>query len=317
MTGKRRRMIQPVDGERIAAPRTGSTNMAVGSTAAGWRRIARVAHAYCVLPHAMPILVVLAATAGFAVIAADGMPAASVLSRLLLAMLGGQVAIGAVNEVVDREFDATVRPTKPIPAGYVTVRGAMILTASGLVAMTALSASFGWASLALCTLGTGAGLAYDLWLKRTLLSWLPYLIALPLLPLWVFTALRGFEPRLLLLYPLGAMTVVGVHLSQALPDVARDRAGAIRSITSLLGERRSILLCWAATLTAPVLASIAAPFLADRPRFVWLAAAIVCLLVGGDAAIYASRPRRGVMACFPCVAVAAVVMGLGWVIGVG
>ena len=280
------------------------------------RRFLRTLHAYLVLPHAVPVLVVLATTAGFALIAAEGVPARGELARLLVAMLGGQLAIGAVNEVVDRELDAVAKPSKPIPAGLVSVRAALWLTGISLVAMAGFSASFGLASLMLCTLGTGAGLAYDLWFKRSLFSWLPYLIALPLLPIWVFTALTGFDARLLLLYPLGAAAVIGVHLSQALPDVATDRIGGVRNPSSLLGERRAIAICWAATLSAPALAALLAPILADRPEVVWIAGGLVVLLVGLDAALYAWRPRLGVMACFPCIALSTAMMGLGWVLGV-
>lgn len=281
-----------------------------------WRRVARTIHAYFVLPHAVPVLVVLSTTAAFAVLAADRVPPWQDLARLLLAMLGGQLAIGAINEVVDADLDAVSKPHKPIPAGYVSVRAALILAMISLLVMVWFSATFGAASLLLCTLGTGAGLAYDLWFKRTLFSWLPYLIALPLLPIWVWTAIApgGFDPRLLALYPLGALAVVGVHLSQALPDTVGDRAAGIRSPSSMLGERNAILLCWATTLSAPVLAVTASPLLANQPQVVWLAALAVGLLVGLDILLYGLRPRLGVMACFPCVALSTAVMGLGWVL---
>ncbi len=281
-----------------------------------WRRTARIVHAYLVLPHAVPVLVVLGTTAAFAVLAINGIPPLERLVRLLLAMLGGQLAIGAVNEVADTELDAISKPHKPIPAGYVSVRAALVLTSVSLLAMLWFSATFGLPSLLLCSLGTGAGLAYDLWFKRTLFSWLPYLIALPLLPIWVWTAIApmGFDPRLLALYPLGAFAVVGVHISQALPDTVGDRAAGIRSLSSLLGERRAIITCWLATLFTPVLAVTVAPLLVDRPPVVWLAALTVALLVGLDVLLYTVRRRLGVMACFPCVAVSTAVMGLGWVL---
>src|SRR5690242_15150974 len=84
----------------------------------------RVIHAYLLLPHAVPVVAVMATTAVFAVIAADGMPPGRKIADVLLAMLGAQVVIGTVNELVDAETDAVVKPTKPIPAGLVTRRGA-------------------------------------------------------------------------------------------------------------------------------------------------------------------------------------------------
>ncbi len=312
-------MTQPPEASTRRGGRTVVPAVSPGrgtARSSGWRHVARTVHAWLVLPHALPVLVVLATTAGFAILARGGIPSGGELARLLLAMLGGQLAIGAVNEVVDADLDAVAQPTKPIPAGYVSVRAALWLAGVSLAAMVFFAAGFGPWSLALCALGTGAGLAYDLWAKRTLLSWLPYLVALPLLPIWVWVALEGFEARLLLLYPLGSLAVVGVHLSQALPDAGSDRAAGIRSLSSLLGERRAILACWAATLSAPVLALLLARAVTERPGVVLGASAVVAALVGLDAALYAVRRPLGVAACFPCVAVSTAAMGLGWVLAV-
>ncbi|MDP9370467.1 MAG: hypothetical protein M3Q03_19730, partial [Chloroflexota bacterium] len=67
----------------------------------------------------------------------------------------------------------------------------------------------------------------------------------------------------------------------------------------------------------PLLAVAVAPLLVDQPQVVWLAALAVALLVGLDVVLYTARPRLGVMACFPCVAVSSAVMGLGWVLALG
>jgi 4-hydroxybenzoate polyprenyltransferase len=276
----------------------------------------RKVHAYLVLPHAVPVIAVLATTAGFAVLAADGVPGSGDLARLLLAMLGSQVAIGAVNEVVDAELDAVAKPQKPIPAGLVSRRAALIVAACSLVAMVWFSAGFGWESLLLCGVGTAAGLAYDLWFKRTLLSWLPYLLALPLIPIWVWTAIDQFESGLLALYPLGALAIVGVHLGQALPDVASDRASGVINLVSALGERRAIVACWGLTLLTAILAAGAAPAVAERVWPVLVASGLAVALVGADVALYLNRGRLGVMACFPIVAASVALMGLGWVMAV-
>jgi 4-hydroxybenzoate polyprenyltransferase len=232
-------------------------------------------------------------------------------------MLGGQIAIGAVNEVVDAELDAATKPWKPVAAGDIPVGAALALAAAGLVAMIVLGVSFGPLSLLLCLLGTGAGLAYDLWFKRSIFSWLPYLVALPLLPLWVKTALVGFDPRLLFLYPLGGLAVVGVHLAQALPDTVGDRAAGIRNLASVLGETHTLLACWAAALSAPVLALVLALSFASRPAPAVLAAVVAVILVALDAVLYVTRPRLGVLACFPCTAISTVLVGLCWVLAVG
>ncbi len=277
-----------------------------------------VVRAWWQLPHPVPILVVLAATAGFALLVTGGVAPATDLVMVLGAMLGGQLAIGAVNEIADADLDRVANPRKPIPAGLVSVRAAAVLAAAGLVLMVALGARFGAASVLLLAAGTGLGLAYDLWFKRTALSWLPYALALPLLPMWVRTALAGFDPRLLLLFPLGAAATVGVHLAQALPDAVSDRAAGLDNLVSRLGERRSFALALALTATAPALASGCALLptgLVENPGVVIAGAIVAGVLLVAAGLAYVLDRALGVRACFPLLASSLVVTGFAWVLG--
>lgn len=274
-----------------------------------WREIVR---GYMVLPHAVPIVVVMTATAAFAIIAAGSWPGMESMFRLLGAMFCGQLAIGAVNELVDAELDAVAKPEKPIPAGLVSLRGAWLVTLGGLSVMTALSLTLGVASFALCALGTGTGIAYSLWFKRTIWSWVPYLIALPLLPIWVWASLESVDPGLFAMYPIGAAAIVAVQIAQSLPDVDADRQSNVRTLAAVLGTKVSRRICWLALLLAAGFACSLAPLLTDRPQFVWIAAVVTLGFVGINAAIWRQNARSGAMSCFPCVAAGAVVLGVGW-----
>ena len=276
-----------------------------------WRRTTR---GYFQLPHLAPVLLVELATAAFAVIAAGGLPPAHRLGPLLLAMLGGQLAIGATNELVDLPYDTVGKPWKPLPSGDVSIRGAQAMLAVGLIMLGAFGSRFGALPFALLALGTGLGIAYDLWFKRTVWSWLPYLLALPLLPIWVFAALGKPEPRLLLLYPLGALATVGVHFAQALPDVAIDRAAGMRTATSRLGPRLTFVVAWLTTLSAPPLAWLAAWRLGvDRPYVaIELAAALAVALLASNLILMAINRPLGIAASFPLVALSALACALGW-----
>jgi 4-hydroxybenzoate polyprenyltransferase len=260
------------------------------------------------------VLVVELATAAFAVIAWGGVPPAHLLGLLLLAMLGGQLAIGATNELVDLPFDAVGKPWKPLPSGDVPIRGAQAMVVVGLIMMVVFGWRFGILALALLAAGTMLGIAYDLWFKRTARSWLPYLLALPLLPIWVFASLGKPEPRLLLLYPLGALATVGVHLAQALPDVAIDRAAGLPTATTRLGQRLTFIVAWLTTLTAPVLAWLAAWRLGvEQPSLaIELAAGLTLLLLTGNVILVAANRRVGIAACFPLVALATLGCALAW-----
>jgi 4-hydroxybenzoate polyprenyltransferase len=275
----------------------------------------QVVHGYLVLPHAVPILVVMTATTAFALLASGGWPGLGTTFRLLGAMFGGQLAIGAINEIVDAELDSVAKSEKPIPSGLVTLRGAWIVTACGLVSMAVLASSFGAGPLVLCALGTGSGIAYSLWFKRTIWSWIPYLIALPLLPIWVWASLEAVDPALLAVYPIGVPAVIAVQIAQSLPDVEADRASGVRTLAVAMGRRRALFTCWALLSGAAVLASVIATSAVDRATFVIGAAGIAFALVTGNVVIWKRNVRRGEMACFPCIAAGAVVLGIGWAAG--
>ncbi len=294
--------------------------MSEASGAGGrWRRTSRVARGWIALPHPIPILVVLIAVAGFAVVVTHGKMARGDLAWLLLAMLGGQLAIGALNEIVDADLDARFKPTKPIPAGVVSVRGAWGMVVAGLALLVVAGARFGPIAFGLLCGGTALGLGYDLWWKRTPWSWAPYLLALPLLPIWVRAVLVGFDPRLLLLYPLGAGAMAAVHLAQSLPDAERDRAAGLRNPGGILGSRRMSLACWLLALTAPALViAIAAVWsgVAVRPAALG-AASIDAALIAIAALVTGANPAFGARLAFPLIAAGAVVLGFGWALALG
>src|SRR5690606_5244569 len=122
------------------------------------------------------------------------------------------------------------QPEKPLPAELVAPQAVPVIVAGGLLVALLAGWRLGAWPLALLTLGTGCGFAYNLWFKRTPLSGIPYLIALPLLPIWAWLVMDGFEPRLLWLYPLGGSYVLAVHLAQSLSDVEGDRASGARGL---------------------------------------------------------------------------------------
>ena len=272
----------------------------------------QVVRGYLLLPHAVPVAVVMLATAAFALVATDGCPGASPMIRLLGAMLGAQLAIGAVNDLVDAELDAIAKPAKPIPSGLVSHRGALTVAITGLVLMTDLSLTFGAGSFLLCALGGSAGLAYSLWFKPTIWSWIPYLVALPLLPIWVWTALSEVDPGLFAIYPIGAAAVIAVQIAQSLPDIEADRQTGVRTLAVALGPVNARRLCWGAMILAAISAAVLAPWLTEHAVRAWLSAAVAVALVALNAVIWSRDQRSGELACFPCTALAATALGIGW-----
>lgn len=271
-----------------------------------------VVRAYLVLPHAVPILAVLAATGAFAVVAAGGWPGAADFVCLLGAMFGGQLAVGAVNELVDADLDRLSKPHKPIAAGLVSERGAVIVSLAGLTLMVLFSIRFSLLAFAFCALGNGAGIAYSVWFKRTMWSWIPYVIAIPLIPIWVWTALDAVPLRMLAIYPIAVPAMVSLQIAQSIPDVDPDRIADVRTLAVVLGEGCAKLVCWALTLISIAIAAALAPMVTDDRLPVWIAGSVSAVLVGVNVLLWQRDARTGRMSCFPCIAAAVVVTGVGW-----
>jgi 4-hydroxybenzoate polyprenyltransferase len=233
-------------------------------------------------------------TAAIAV-AAGGEPGTVV--RLALAMLAIQFAIGAVNDLADAERDTGAKRAKPIPAGLVSPGPARVVAVGALVAGLGLAASVGLGVLGLAALGAGAGIAYDLRLKGTPVSWLPYAVGIPLLPLFAWLGASGSLPGAILVAAgVAAPAGAALALANELPDLERDARAGLSSVGQALGRRRA----WAAgaVLQGAVAASAVAGFraLGGRPDLWPLLFATLALLGAGvalGAGASVGRRQRG------------------------
>lgn len=279
-------------------------------------RVGRVVHwmrAILVMLHPIPVLAVLLATAAFAIILGSPLSPGTFL-RVVGTMAGIQMAIGALNDYVDLPLDRQTKPWKPLVAGDLRPATALWLTVGGLTAALVLVAPLGMLPSSLAMLGAGAGVIYNLYLKPTIWSWLPYLIAVPLLPIWIWTALRGWDARLIWLYPLGAFMVVALYLADTLPDIQADTRYGVQGLAHRLGERRARVICWLFAALAPALSLIAAVAgIADVA--VVLTAAVLAWLLVATAVTYSLRAQRWEWRLhFALLAAATSILGIGWVL---
>ena len=157
-------------------------------------------------------------------------------------MLGIQVAIGALNDLVDAPADAIAKPAKPIPAGLVEPRVALVIAGGGALVALGLSAISGVATLLLGAGCLGLGGLYDLRLSRTALSWLPLALALPLLPIHAWMGADGPNPALLVgLVPIGVLAGAGLALANGIVDADRDASTNRAATVVRLGRQRAWL----------------------------------------------------------------------------
>ena len=180
--------------------------------------------------------------------------------RLFFAMLGLQVAIGALNDVVDAPLDAVAKPRKPIAAGLVDPRTAVAVAAGGALVGLALSSVSGVATLVVGAACLALGWLYDLRLSRTSLSWLPLALALPLLPIHAWLGVTGAVPGALLgLVPVGVLAGAGLALANGIVDADRDARSGRAATVVALGRQRAWALQTAVLVTAAALALALAP----------------------------------------------------------
>jgi 4-hydroxybenzoate polyprenyltransferase len=93
--------------------------------------------------------------------------------------------------------------------------------------------------LLLVGLGTACGWAYDLWLKPTPLSFVPFAIAFPLMPFWIGVLAARPLTSLLILFLGGSPLATAIHLADSIPDRNRDRGAGLKTLAVALGKPRA------------------------------------------------------------------------------
>lgn len=156
------------------------------------------------------------------------------------AVLAQQFSVGLSNDWLDYERDLKVaREDKPLAMGEVSIQ--LVKNFSYLFAVLALLLSFllnpsagFWMMLMLIV-----GWSYNLGLKSTGLSALPYAIGFGTLP--VFVTLSQTAPA----FPaswvilMAALLGISAHFANTLPDLLADRETGVQALPHLLGQRLS------------------------------------------------------------------------------
>ncbi|WP_432753884.1 UbiA family prenyltransferase [Streptomyces sp. JL2001] len=192
--------------------------------------------------HPVPAAAVTGLTALLA--SALGLGAAAGLEAVA-AVAAGQLSVGWCNDRVDLRRDrAAGRRDKPLAMG--TLRPGAVGTAAfvALLACVPLSLACGLLAGSVHLGCVAAAWAYNLWLKRTVLSWLPYTVAFGLLPAFLTLALPGRPWPPWWLTAAAAMLATSAHFANVLPDIEDDLAGGVRGLPQRLGRRAST--AWAA-----------------------------------------------------------------------
>ncbi|HEX5017554.1 MAG TPA: UbiA family prenyltransferase [Actinomycetes bacterium] len=178
---------------------------------------------------------------------------AGVLTLIGATVLMGQLSIGWSNDWLDAERDtAARREDKPTATGGVsvtTVRTAAVTF--GALSIPA-SLAWGWRPGTCHLVLVASGWLYNLGLKRSLLSPLPYLLGFGALPAYV-ALVADIDPQWWLVTA-GALLGLSAHFANAAPDVITDRALGVWGAPQRLGTRVSLGISLVVLAAAGVLA---------------------------------------------------------------
>jgi 4-hydroxybenzoate polyprenyltransferase len=156
------------------------------------------------------------------------------------AVLTGQLSIGWCNDLVDRDRDrAAGRTDKPIASGAVSATAVQLACGLAATACIPLSLTSGWRAGLCHLIGVAGGWAYNLGLKRTLLSWLPYAMSFALLGAFLSYGLPGHPAPHGWVLAAGALLGVGAHFLNVVPDVEADRLAGVNGLPQRLGAARA------------------------------------------------------------------------------
>jgi len=223
-------------------------------------------------------------------------------------VLSGQLSIGWSNDWLDARRDAVDgRVDKPVATGTISQTLVKAAAFSALTVCVPLSflngVSSGWAHLGL----VGSGWSYNLGLKATLWSWLPYAVGFGLLPAFVTLGLPQpvWPPWWVVVA--GALLGVGAHFANVLPDIDTDLAHGLCGLPQRLGLLGAGWVAISLLSGASVLLIVAPN--GSPTTLMWLGTvSVLALLVVGARSLLAGAKVSVVFVCAMAVALVDVLL---------
>lgn len=222
--------------------------------------------------HVQPTLAVTAVTTSLAVSVGRGAGAVWVL----FAVLSGQLSVGWSNDYLDRERDAgSHRIDKPIVAQQVSASLVGICAFVAVVFCIPLSMFSGWRAGSVHLIAVASAWVYNIKLKSTATSVVPYMFAFGLLPAFVTLGLAGHpwpHPWAMIA---ASFLGIGAHFVNVLPDLEADRATGVYGLPHRLGFMTSLVLGALFIAASTVVIAVSASVSTSRFRISLLALAVV------------------------------------------
>ena len=163
--------------------------------------------------------------------------------RISAAIFAGQLVVGWSNEVIDYPLDlAAKRMKKPLVSGLLQISVLRKLIPLALAATILLSyiSPLGLIGTLVHLFGIFSATTYNLKLKSTVISPIPYLISFSALPWAIFLA-AGEQPPIWLYLSLALFTV-SFHFLNVLKDLESDINQGVLGLPQRMGKNGSIIV---------------------------------------------------------------------------
>jgi 4-hydroxybenzoate polyprenyltransferase len=171
--------------------------------------------------------------------------------RISAAIFAGQLVVGWSNDVIDYPLDrAAKRIKKPLVSGTISETLLRKLIPIALVSATLLSffSPLGPKGTLLHLLGILSATLYNLKLKSTIFSPLPYLLSFSALP-WAIYLASGESPPAWLCLALALLTTA-FHFLNVLKDLDHDVDQGVLGLPQRMGRTSSIVIAISLALLA-------------------------------------------------------------------
>jgi 4-hydroxybenzoate polyprenyltransferase len=162
-------------------------------------------------------------------------------ARIALAIFAGQLVVGWSNDLIDLPLDqAAGRESKPLVAGKITATFLQRCIAAALIAATILSllSPLGIKGTLVHLLGLLSATLYNIRLKSTVLSPIPYVISFGAMPWAVYLSKSETPP--LWLYLGFALFAVAFHFLNVIKDLQWDLNQGVMGLPQRIGRNRSV-----------------------------------------------------------------------------
>jgi 4-hydroxybenzoate polyprenyltransferase len=163
--------------------------------------------------------------------------------RIALAIFAGQLVVGWSNDVIDFPLDsAAQRYKKPLVSGKITIEflNKSISVALVMAFVLSIFSPFGWQGTLLHFLGLLSATAYNLKLKSTIFSPLPYIISFGSLPWAIYLSADKTPP--LWLFLCFMIFSSAFHFLNVIKDLRWDLDQGVNGLPQRLGQKASIAI---------------------------------------------------------------------------